>query len=111
MLEFLSIEIIPSSIIHPLSKQLNGRLSPIFFFLRHIKIINENDDFVFTLFRPKVTFSSSGTNFGVNQSLNLICNSLPRKRGGQESVFLIIIINIELIGNIDGFTCTRRSTE
>lgn len=106
MLKFLGVKIIPSTIIHPLSEKLNWRLCAIFLFLRHVKIINENNNLIFALFRPEESFSSSSTYLWVNQSLDLICICLSWKSSGQESVFKIVIIKVELICNIDWFTST-----
>lgn len=76
MLEFFGIKVIPASVVHPLPKQFNGGLGAIFFFLRHVEIINEDDDFVFAFFGPEETFSSPGANLGVDKSLDLVCDSL-----------------------------------
>ncbi len=111
MLEFLSIEIIPASVIHPLPEKLDGRLCAKLFFLRHVQVIDKNDNLVFSLFGPEKSFSSSCAYFRVNESLYLISDSLSRKGSCYEGVFLIVIIEIKLISYVDWFASTSWSTE
>lgn len=111
MFVLLCIEIKPASIVHPLSQQFNGWLRAKLFLLRHVKVVDENNDFIFTFFWPEVTFSSSGTNFWIDKSLHLIGVGLSWKGCCEESVLWIVIIVVKLIGNVDGLARTSGSTE
>ena len=53
---FLGIEIIPSSIVKPLSEKLNRGLAPILLFDWHVHVVNENNDIFSAFFWAKVIF-------------------------------------------------------
>ena len=111
MFKLFGVKVIPAAVIHPLSEQLNWRLCSIFLFLWHVQVIDEDNDFVLTLFRPEVPFSSSCTHFRVYEPLDLIGDSLSRKGRCQESVLLIVIIVVELVSDVNRFTSTSGTTE
>jgi len=67
-------EIVPAALIKQLTQDFNGRLRSIKLSLRHIEIVNKNDDLL-TKRRTEIT-SSSLLNFSVNDFLNLIAARL-----------------------------------
>ena len=71
---FISVYFIPSTVVHPLSKQLNRGLCSIFLLLRHIQIIDKNDSF-FTKGWP-INSLSSLLHLAIYDSLSLICTCL-----------------------------------
>lgn len=71
--QFLRIEIIPTTIVHPLSKKLNRRLGSEFLLLGHVEIVDENYNFILTAFGPEITFPTPSTNFAIDQPLYLVC--------------------------------------
>ena len=111
MFKLFSVEVIPSSIVHPLSEQLNGGLGSIFLFLWHVQIIDKDNDLIFALLWPKEAFSSSCTHLGVNEPLDLIRDSLSRKSCRQEGILLIVVTSIKLVSNVDRFTSTSGTAE
>mmetsp|Transcript_24763 Transcript_24763/g.85438 ORF Transcript_24763/g.85438 Transcript_24763/m.85438 type:complete len:233 (-) Transcript_24763:151-849(-) len=41
--ERILVAVVPSSVVHPLSEDLNGRLSPVLLLRRHVQIVHEDD--------------------------------------------------------------------
>lgn len=92
--ELLSIEVIPSPVVHPLPEQLDGRLCPILLLLRHVQVIDENNYLIFPLLRPEESFPPPSAYFRVDQPLNLVNHSLTGKRSSQERVLLVVIVHV-----------------
>jgi len=69
--EILGKSTIPAFVIHPLTKNLNRGLCTVFFLLRHVKIINEEDQ-TFSYWRTVNTFTAL-LNFTVDGVLGKIC--------------------------------------
>lgn len=106
MLEFLCVKVVPSSTIHPLPQQFNGRLCSVLLFLRHIQIINEDNNLAFPFFWPIEALPPSRAHFAVDQSLHLVCRGLPGEGSGQEGVGLVIVVYSHLVRHIYGFSCS-----
>lgn len=77
VLELFGLEVEPSSVVHPLSEQLDGRLCSIDFFLGHVQVVDEDNDFIPALFRPILTLSPPGAHLAVDQPLDLVNVGLP----------------------------------
>ena len=68
---FFALSIIPTMMIHPLSQKFKRRLCSIFFFFRHIHIINEDYEFL-SYWWSKDSLSSL-FKFIIKVILSLIC--------------------------------------
>ena len=100
LFELLSVEIIPSLVVHPLSQQFNGRLGSISFFLGHVQVVNENYNALFPFFWAELAFPSPRGHFGLDGFLNLIGSSLS---GG---VLDVKVEFLKFVHNVDCFTCS-----
>lgn len=72
VLELFGLEIVPTSVVHPLSQQFNRRLSAVLLLLRHVEIIDEDNNLITSFFRPILPLSSTRANLAINKTLNLI---------------------------------------
>lgn len=100
--EFLGVKVIPSSVVHPLSQEFDWRLSSIFFFLRHVEIVNKDDYFVSSFFRPILALTTTSADFAIDESLDLVGVGLSRKGSVEEGIIGVIVVEDELVGDIDG---------
>ena len=73
----IGIDFVPATVVHPLTEELNWRLSSIHLLLRHVEIIDE-DEALFAKGRSIDTLSAL-FHFTIDDSLSLIGTSLGRE--------------------------------
>ena len=93
----LWIQVVPAVIVHPLSQKFNWRLRPEFVLLRHIQVVNKDQTFFFSIFRPKVSFPSPTWNFSFNYFLKLLSWSLPTETNQKVSGISVLVIRFKLL--------------
>lgn len=109
--QFLCIEIIPSSVVHPLSQQLDRRLRSKYLLLGHVQVINEDHNLSLASVRPVLTFTPSGADLAVDKSLDLVGVGLSRKGCGQVGIVVVVVVGVELVCHVDGLACTSGADE
>ena len=92
VLELLGLEVEPSSVVHPLSEQLDWRLSPVYLFLGHVQVIDEDDNLVPALFGPILSLSPPGADLAVDQPLDLVDVGLSREASAEEGIVRIVVV-------------------
>ena len=109
LLKLFCFQIEPSLSVHPLPQQLNWRLSPKFFFLWHIQIVDKNYHTFLALFGPVKSFFPSCGYSSFNLSLNLVGLRLTRKGSAQISNLGIKVIVLQFVHDVDSFPCSSWS--
>jgi hypothetical protein len=94
-------------VIHPLADQFKRRLGSISFFLRHVKVINENT--AFGARRRSENTLSALFHFLVNTSLGLESGSLSREVN-RHHVESFVHFKVKELRNVNGFTSSSRSS-
>ena len=106
---FVSAQLIPALVVHPLAKQLNRRLRAIALFLWHVEVIDE-DDGVLAKFWAIDSFTTS-IHVSIDDILGLIGRGLGREGQAQERPIFVLEVIIQLAHNRDTFAGTGRSTK
>lgn len=99
-----SIDVIPTTVIHPLSKKLNWRLIAPFLFHGHVQIIHKDKAFL-THWGSIDTFPSL-FHLAIYDSLCLVWTGLGRKRHVKITPLIVVKTFLKLINNSDTFAST-----
>lgn len=102
----LIFSIVPTFVVHELSNKLKRRNGSPLFFLRHVDVINKEDELL-TNWWTEDTFSSL-----VESAIKLILSLIGRGLGGEDhcqSLILLFKLEGQQLGNVYGFACTSRS--
>jgi hypothetical protein len=97
------LDVVPSTVVHPLTKQFNWRLGTVLFLLRHVKVINE-DDVLLARGWTKAAFLSSAHS-AINNVLGLISWCLSGESQANVIVLFIAEILFEFLLNRDTLAC------
>lgn len=91
---FISYELIPALVVHPLAKQFDGRLCIVLLLLRHVEVIDE-DDRALAEFGAPYTLTTS-IHISIDDVLGLVGRGLGREGQAQESPLVVLEAFIKL---------------
>lgn len=111
LFELLCFEIIPTAVVHPLAEKFNGGLGAVLLLLRHVEIVDKDDNLVSAFFGPVLAFPAASADLAVDETLDLVGIGLSGEASAEESVVCIVIVEGQLIGHIDRLAGTGRPAE
>mmetsp|Transcript_14995 Transcript_14995/g.30845 ORF Transcript_14995/g.30845 Transcript_14995/m.30845 type:complete len:219 (-) Transcript_14995:6685-7341(-) len=102
-----SLPVVPTTVVEPLPQNLDRRLGPVFLFLGHVDVVDENDELLprrgaEDTLPPLITLA-------INHVLGGILASLCAKHNGERDI-LIRKSELQVPVDINTLSCSRRSS-